>query len=91
MRKITHVAIKRIRPNEGEIVFSLPAPNRHHNVIHLHPISMEPEGFREVQGFLDNNGLFLDRYDAMFVAEEAGQLIRKTGSDPRKLFSEDIW
>lgn len=73
-------------------VYSLPSPARHHDVIHSLPISTL--GLEFEQGFVDSTGRFLNRKDAMFVAQEAKQLIRD--SDPThyqgpELFSEDLW
>lgn len=48
----------------------------------------------EVQGFLDNKGAFYDRRDAWLVAEEAGQIKRRCGSDTMDggtLFSENLY
>ena len=51
------------------------------------------DGFNAVgcdQGFIDNHGKFYDRYEALELAKETGQLQRKTGSITM-LFSEDLW
>lgn len=81
-RHITHVAIK----YRGRI-YSLPAPNRHHHVIRMIGGIKGPD----TQGFLDNDGVFLDRKKALAVALAAGQV--KDPSDIRagQLFSEDVW
>lgn len=42
------------------------------------------------QGFIDNKGIYLDRYEALKVAQDANQLIRKTNPVDR-LFSEDLY
>lgn len=69
MNKLIHVAII----HEGT-VYSLPEPNRHHHVIrHI----VEKTGARYVdgeQGFLDEDGKFLDRVQAKIRARETGQL-----------------
>ncbi len=68
---ITHVAIK----YTGR-TYSLPKPNRHHNVIR--PISQENgEGIKgpDVQGFLDNYGSFLTRKEAMQHAKQSALTI----------------
>ena len=90
MKTITHVAIK----YKGE-VHSLPAPNRHHNVIWMLCKKFpEEDNFNQIgntQGFLDSEGNFLDRYDALEVARAAGQIkdVRNIRAD--RLFSEDVW
>lgn len=84
-QQITHVAIK-----YANKVFSLPAPNRHHDVIRMIGGINGPD----VQGFLDANGVFLNRKLAFEVATQTGQIKRPDtlgtyqGS---QLFSEDLW
>lgn len=86
---ITHVAIR----FHGKI-YSLPAPNRHHDVIrHI----AEETGARfvdahgEDQGFLDDKGQYYNRKQALVHA-----LINNQVKDPNNirlqmLFSEDVW
>jgi len=82
-QKITHVAIK-----YANKVFSLPAPNRHHDVIRMIGGVYGPD----VQGFLDANGTFLNRKQAFLIAEQTGQLNRNPGGyQGPELFSEDLW
>lgn len=71
-------------------IYQLPKPNRHHHVIKemvkdgcTTPITGE-------QGFILNNGRFVGRIKAKFIAEKAGQLLDRA-SKLRKLFSECIW
>ena len=86
---ITHVAI-RFRNK----IYSLPAPARHCDVIkHI----VETTGYTTIsvdmhreQGFLDTNGLFLDRAAAYVRAQGNGQLTAK-GHKEGVLFSEDLW
>lgn len=84
-KQITHVAIK-----YANKVFSLPAPNRHHDVIRMIGGISGPD----VQGFLDADGVFLNRKQAMEVATQTGQIKRLdtpgTYQGPQ-LFSEDLW
>ena len=74
---ITYVAIK----DRNGRVWSLPAPNRHHNVIHL--VHVET-GDREkalhllgehIQGFLNDTGTFLDRIQAWHEAKKCNQIL----------------
>ena len=85
--KITHVAIL-----FQDKVYSLPPPNRHHDVIRL---IVEETGVNQVhgeeQGFLDESGRFLRRKAALVSA-----LLHDQVKDPDKircgmLFSEDLW
>lgn len=47
------------------------------------------------QGFVDQFGVFMDRYEAYKVADEAGQIIRPEacgdGIDGKKLYSEGLY
>lgn len=82
MRRITCVAIQ----YEGE-TYSLPAPNRHHHVIRLIGGIHGPD----IQGFLDDEGNFLNRKDALRVALDAGQVLDPANIRANRLFSEDLW
>ena len=42
------------------------------------------------QGFIDQWGVFMDRYEALEIAEKAKQILTKAPPD-NKLFSEDIY
>lgn len=89
MRTITHVAI-RFRG----VTYSLPRPNRHHHVIWD---IVEKTGAKTVdsrdedQGFLDSDGNYLTRYQALRVARAAGQLKPDQPIRCGMLFSEDVW
>ncbi len=90
MPKITHVAIR----FQGT-TYSLPAPNRHHDVIRK--ISEETGAdtvntMGEDQGFLDEEGKYLTRRQALGVASQEGQL-KEGALGPRlgRLYSEDVW
>jgi hypothetical protein len=86
---ITDVAIK----YDG-VIYSLPRPNRHHHVIRL-IASINGVGIKgpDVQGFLDENGEFLNRQGAFIRAQRTGQIIRPKVGGYRggDLFSEDLW
>ena len=82
---ITHVAIK----DKNDKIWSLPKPNRHHNIIHL--IHLETGDRKKaieilsqhIQGFINDKGNFLTREEAWL--EEFPNTI------PKELFSENIW
>ncbi len=86
--EITHVAMIW----EGKL-YSLPKPNRHHNLIQMafaetgHPV------YQSWQGFLDSNGKFVGRKEAYKTALKACQLdiMRPKTCPLHLLFSEDIW
>jgi hypothetical protein len=86
---ITHVAIR-----YRETVWSMPAPNRHHDVIRF---ICDNTGLKTVcapeddQGFLIDGETFCRRKPALLHARECGQL--KPGRDGvnGKMYSEDVW
>lgn len=84
---ITHVAIL----YQGK-VYSLPAPNRHHDVIRkiVDETGVESVGYNE-QGFLDDTGRWLRRKPALFVALEAEQVRDPANVRGGQLYSEDVW
>lgn len=69
-------------------LYSLPKPSRHCHVIWK---IVEETGLPfvsgETQGFLKENGEFLDREAAMLDAYKSGQI----SSLKDELFSEDVW
>lgn len=85
--RITHVAIR----IEGETL-SLPGPNRHHHIIseyHYRTGQTFPD--HNEQGFLDSEGRFLNRKQALGVALVAGQVKDPSAVRMNMLFSEDVW
>lgn len=84
--KVVAVAIKTI--NDGE-VFTLPSPARHHTLIkHMRDSDIDKRPF-ERQGFVLEDGSFVDRKEAGKIAVESGQITHL--SWPPKLYSEDLW
>lgn len=89
MLPITHVAIC----FKG-IVYSLPKPNRHHNIIWK---IVEETGIDKVdsygddQGFLDSAGKYLTRKEALDNARANGQLRDDRPIWNDELFSENLW
>lgn len=78
-----------IRDTGGKI-WSLPRPARHHDVIHLMAESGLPTPIQGEQGFLTNEGTFVDRKVAAIVATAFGQLPNGLHAYPN-LYSEDVW
>lgn len=73
----------------GEAVFTLPRPNRHHNVMWwLSVLGIGPGQMRE-QGFVLSNGRFAGRFDAANLALGGGQVKKLIA--PPNLYSEDLW
>ena len=55
---------------------------------------LDSEGDPVDQGFIDNQGNFLNRTDAWKVANEAGQITRRVGGDDADggtLYSENLY
>lgn len=84
---ITHVAII----HKGTL-YSLPKPNRHHNVIRLiyactgHPV------YGQTEGFLDRHGSFIGRKTAANIVADTKQPLRfEKLVSPPNLYSEDLW
>lgn len=72
------------------VVYSVSRPGRHHNVIRMMYESGNPQEEGHVQGFVTNEGIFVDRKDAYIIARDAGQILDKTFPSDT-LFSEDVW
>jgi hypothetical protein len=59
--------------------------------MHGHDIQALRKEHGEVQGFIDQCGVFMDRKEAAIVAKESGQLARYGDNIPKILFSEDLY
>ena len=82
---IRSVAIKDL---DSDAVHSLPRPARHHDVIKW----MRDRNVRcGKQGFINNNGNFVDRETAFKIATESGQILDLNNTRGKTLFSEDLW
>lgn len=73
----------------GPLVCSLPAPNRHHNILHAAADLGVPTYAAGEQGFLTTDCVFVDRVTAAQIALAAGQCVQLT--TPPNLYSEDLW
>lgn len=74
------------------ISFSVPPPQRHHNVAQLMFGLGLPTDAQRYQGFLTNRGRFVDRFEAAKIARAAQQVGSQKRTDPQgELFSEDLW
>lgn len=74
------------------LVFALPAPNRHHDVLRAMNELTIPRAvaFEGEQGFVTSEGCFVGRREARDIATIAGQLL-PTAYDLDQLYSEDVW
>lgn len=79
-----------IRSQDGEVHY-LPIPARHHDIIW----SMRDQGYAardcHDQGFLTDEGQYVDRLTAKTIARNAGQLIEHRDNGGMLLFSEEVW
>lgn len=76
---------------DKEITYSLPKPNRHGDIYKTyHPLHLLDEGYDETQGFYTSVGRFVDRVEALDIANNANQIIKKHPSYDQ-LYSEDVW
>lgn len=73
----------------GGTVFTLPRPNRHHNIMWWLSTLGIRSGQMHEQGFVLSNGHYAGREEAAKIALAAGQ-IEKLISPPN-LYSEDLW
>lgn len=87
MIKIVAVAVR-----FGDVVVSLPEPNRHHHVIHAYT-KQNGRVFPDEQGFLTSKGQFVGRKEALRIASHAAQVRPRLHGqyDGPELFSEDLW
>lgn len=81
------------------VLWTLPRPARHHNILWaMHDIDNNTNPHerpkiihaRGIQGFIDEDGNFLERKEAALRATRCGQL-KKPLDAPPNLFSEDLW
>lgn len=84
MRHIVGVAIMK-----NDIMYALPAPNRHHNIMQMFPDDLCPI-LPDEQGFIDSNGDWVEREEARGIAEACYQLTERA-INSTDLFSEDVW
>lgn len=89
MEKIICAAI---RDKSTGLIYSLPAPQRHHQILHAFAVLHQQlvRGSTE-QGFLTSEGQFVNRSDAVRIAVCAGQVSAHELINPRQLYSEDVW
>lgn len=74
----------------GGVICFVPQPGRHHDIIRKLAAVGHPIPVHGRQGFLTDEGQFVDRRLALGIAEIAGQLLPGKGASG-ELFSEDVW
>ena len=87
-KNVLRVTISKAAVKQNGLVYSLPRPSRHHNVLCLMN-SLQCPRFDRKQGFLTSDGQFVDRIEGARIAIESGQI--KGLKWPPKLYTEDLW
>jgi hypothetical protein len=75
---------------------SLPPPARHHTILATMDLVMGlnaiQNGAPTCQGFITSTGRYVNRVEAYYIANAAGQIIHKSGNKGEPtLYSEDMW
>lgn len=73
------------------VMHTLPAPKRHHNIIHKLALEEHNLPIKGEQGFIDENNNFLTREAALIHATENGQISPTVVPRGGRLYSEDLW
>lgn len=85
----TRISVAAIR--FAGVIYALPRPGRHHNILRLmKALGVPPLRGKEEQGFLTSEGKFVDRKEGKLIAVARGQLIPRA-SKTSNLFSECMW
>lgn len=79
--------------DENGVPFHLPAPARHGDVFKALDARCggNPNVAFGEQGFWLDNGTFLGRVGALFLARDNGQMLNKGRQYHDELYSEDLW
>ncbi len=85
MSEITGVALI---ATDGTM-WTLPPPYRHGDIIFILAGRGHKTPIKGEQGFVLNDGKFINREDALKLARDNGQLLKE--HNPKYLFSEDLW
>lgn len=89
-KPVPRVELAAIKSAVDGWVHSVPQPGRHHDVIATMVIKGYSTPIKGIQGFILNDGTFVDRIEARKVAEAANQLLPRA-RESNKLYSEDVW
>lgn len=75
----------------GDRVYALPAPKRHHDIIHMLADTGHKTPIVGVQGFIDDELGFMERVQAAHRALDIKQPMRDPVERGAQLFSENLW
>lgn len=98
-RRVVCAALKILRGDKADLIIT---GARHFDGVMLRTIRLNPvidqeleEGIlKDVQGFIDQRGVFMTRTEAWKVAQAAGQILRRCGGDDANggtLYSENLY
>ena len=88
MQRVVCAAVKVGFENGHTLV--IPSP-RHYDMTCHAILRMLPPTYEIEQGFVDQRGVFLSRAEALEIAKETGQILKRCGGDDRELFSENLY
>ena len=71
------------------VIFTIPKPARHHNIVHAMFYMGLPKLAQKEQGFILSNGQYINREEAAALALANGQCENLMA--PPYLYSEDLW
>lgn len=78
-----------IRNSNGEIICG---PRHFDSLMHRQIFNSVATDWKTAeQGFVDQQGLFHTREQALYIAQQANQIIRRVGGDTTQLFSENLY
>ena len=72
-------------------VWAMGRPHRHHHIIYWIYLETDKSLGENIQGFLDHNGHFLTRVEALIVARECNQLREDRPIWGDEAYSENFW
>ena len=90
MERVIASAIKFLNPETRQWITMTGI--RHADILYdMHRLNIKYNKDFYQQGFITNDGIFVDRYEAKEIAINANQLIVPLSETYRELFSEDVW
>lgn len=90
MKKLIASAIKFYNEDNGKWIVMTGI--RHANILYdMYTLKIKYDKSLCIQGFLTNDGDFVDRYEAKDIAIKANQIIVPFEDTYPELFSEDVW
>ena len=83
-----HIVCAALRNKDGAIICGA----KHYDEVMCKQIESSTLNWDDTeQGFINQQGKFLTRYEAWIVASNNGQIKRRVGGDRKRLFSENLY